>query len=135
MSAKDEFLHFFALNVTTSLKISGAVIPRNVFTARVKTRRTHIELNRSALPPNSGRGANILRLRICAIRRPEQVQQCIERLRLLDDLVGALLEEQRNIEAERLGGLDIDRKRELNGELDGKLARLCALENAIDVGC
>ena len=58
-----------------------------------------------------------------------------KKMRLLDDLVGALLEEQRNIEAERLGGLDIDRKRELNGELDGKLRQLCATENAIDVGC
>src|SRR5262249_52389155 len=30
--AEEEFLYFFALNVTTRLKISGAIIPRNVFT-------------------------------------------------------------------------------------------------------
>src|SRR5258705_9914421 len=32
MPAKDEFLRFFALSATTSLKILGAVIPRRVFT-------------------------------------------------------------------------------------------------------
>jgi len=55
--------------------------------------------------------------------------------RLLDDLVGALPEEQRNIEAERLGSLGVDGHLKFGRQLDGKLRRLCATENAIDVGC
>src|ERR1700730_17592055 len=51
-----------------------------------------------------------------------------------DHLVGALLELQRHIEAERLGGLHIDHQLELDGGLDGKLARLLPLEDAIGIG-
>src|SRR5262249_31066191 len=54
---------------------------------------------------------------------------------LFNHLVGALLEEQRNIEAERLGGLGVDGHLKFGRQLDGKLHRLCATENAIDVGC
>src|SRR5262249_52516405 len=61
--------------------------------------------------------------------------KCMERLQLLDDLVGALLKEQRNIEAERLGGLNVDGHLKFGRQWDGKLGRLCAKENAIDVGC
>ena len=82
--------------------------------------------------PKADKWADVLGRPLSATSRHNAVQQ---KSPLFNHLVGALLEEQRNIEAERLGGLDIDRKRELNGELDGKLARLCALENAIDVGC
>jgi hypothetical protein len=53
---------------------------------------------------------------------------------LFDQLVGALLEEQRHVEAERLGGLEVDRKLELGWGLNGKLARLLALEDAIGIG-
>jgi hypothetical protein len=49
-------------------------------------------------------------------------------------MVGALLEEQRHVEAERLRGLEIDRQLELDRGLDRKLARLRALEDAIGVG-
>jgi len=82
--------------------------------------------------PKADKWADVLGRPLSATSRHNAVQQ---KSPLFNHLVGALLEEQRNIEAERLGGLDIDRKRELNGELDGKFARLCALENAIDVGC
>ena len=37
-------------------------------------------------------------------------------------------------EAERLGGLEVDHQLELDRGLDGKLARLLALEDAIDIG-
>ena len=46
---------------------------------------------------------------------------------LLDHLVGALLKMQRHVEAERLGGLEIDRQFVLDRNLDRKLARLRAL--------
>ena len=52
---------------------------------------------------------------------------------LFDDLVGALLEKERHVEAERLGGLEIDHKLELDRSLDGKLTWLLALEDAIDI--
>ena len=40
--------------------------------------------------------------------------------RLFDHLVGTLLEEQRNIEAERLGGLGVDGHLIFDRQLDGK---------------
>jgi hypothetical protein len=49
-------------------------------------------------------------------------------------MVGALLEEQRHVEAERLRGLEIDRQLELDRGLDGTFTRLGAFEDAIDVG-
>ena len=53
---------------------------------------------------------------------------------LLDHLVGALLELHRHIKAKRLGGLHIDHQLELDRGLDGKLARLRALEDVIGIG-
>ena len=44
--------------------------------------------------------------------------------------VGALPQEQRHVEAERLGGFQIDHQLELVRSLDGELARFCALEDA-----
>src|SRR5215470_5890299 len=48
-------------------------------------------------------------------------------------MVGALLEQQRHVEAKRLGGLEIDRQLKLGRGLDGKLARLRALEDSVDI--
>src|SRR5438876_5049400 len=48
---------------------------------------------------------------------------------LFNHLVGALLKTHRDVEAERLGGLEIDRQFVLDRNLDGKLARLRALQN------
>src|SRR6202048_5473574 len=53
---------------------------------------------------------------------------------LFDHLVGPLLEEQRHVEAECLSGLEVDRQLELDRGLDGKPARLLALEDAIGIG-
>src|SRR5437879_1509755 len=53
---------------------------------------------------------------------------------LFDHLIGALLKMQRHIEAERLGGLEVDHQLELDWGLDGKLAWFRALEDAIDIG-
>ena len=44
--------------------------------------------------------------------------------RLLDHLVGALLEEPRQVEAERLGGHEIDDQLEFGRNLTGRLAGL-----------
>jgi hypothetical protein len=43
------------------------------------------------------------------------------------DLVGALLEKPRHVEAERFGGLEVDHELELDWGLDGKPARFLAL--------
>src|SRR5688572_521328 len=51
----------------------------------------------------------------------------------LDHRVGALLKEHRHVEAERLGGLEVDRQLELDRGLDWQLARFRALEDAIDI--
>src|SRR5262249_44882112 len=50
---------------------------------------------------------------------------------LFDHVVGALPQEQRHVEAERLGGFQIDHQLELVRSLDGELARFCALEYAV----
>ena len=50
-----------------------------------------------------------------------------------DNSVGALLEKQRHVEAERLRGLEIDRQLELDRGLDREIGWLCAIENAIDI--
>ena len=46
---------------------------------------------------------------------------------LFDHVVGALPQEQRHVEAECLGGFQIDHQLELVRSLDGELARFCAL--------
>jgi hypothetical protein len=52
---------------------------------------------------------------------------------LFNYLVGTPQEQQRHFKPERLGGLKIDHQLELVGRLDGKLAWLHALEDAIYV--
>src|SRR5262249_42513127 len=51
----------------------------------------------------------------------------------LDHLVGALLEQRWHVEAERLRGFHVDDQFELDRELDGKITRLLAFEDSIDV--
>src|SRR5262245_13232175 len=51
----------------------------------------------------------------------------------LDHLVGALLKEQRHVEAKRLGGLEIDGQLELGRLLDRKVRRRGPLEDAINI--
>ena len=63
-----------------------------------------------------------------------QAAICAEHLSsLFDHLIGALLKLQRYIEAECLGGLEIDHQLELDRDLDRKLTRFGTLEDAIDV--
>ena len=79
----------------------------------------------SALPPKAD---------ICSATRDVRFVPKADIGSLFDHLVGALLEMQRHVEAERLGGLEVDHQLELDRGLDGKLARLRALEDAIDIG-
>jgi len=53
--------------------------------------------------------------------------------RSFDHLVGALLKQQRHVKSERLGGLKVDNQLKLDRGLDWKLARFCALEDAINI--
>src|ERR1700676_2454261 len=52
---------------------------------------------------------------------------------LLDKFVGARKQPNRDVQAERFGSLQIDYQLELRRLLDRKIARLFALENAINV--
>ena len=54
---------------------------------------------------------------------------------LFDHLVSALLEQRRHVQTERLRSFEIDGQHEINWGLDGKVARLLALENAISGLC
>src|SRR5262249_34408527 len=54
---------------------------------------------------------------------------------LFNQLIGALLKRHWYVSPERLGGLDVDHQFELDRGLDGKSARLFALEDAIDIRC
>src|SRR5262245_43997832 len=52
---------------------------------------------------------------------------------LLDHLVGAAQQRERNGDAERLGGLEVDDQLDLSGLLNRQLGRLLAFEDAASV--
>src|SRR3954469_23473483 len=52
---------------------------------------------------------------------------------LIDHLVGTLLKVRRYVEAERLGGLEIDDEFEFCWLLDGKVGRFRTFENFVDI--
>src|ERR1700740_1601556 len=53
---------------------------------------------------------------------------------LFDHLVGPREQRWRNLEAERPGGLEVNKHLELGGLLNRKLGWFCTLEKLIDVG-
>src|SRR5260370_25904638 len=63
----------------------------------------------------------------------EQTTCTAVKLWLFDHLVGGLFQTQRHVEAQRLGGLEIDGQFEFGRRLYRKIGRLLALEDAIDV--
>jgi hypothetical protein len=67
----------------------------------------------------------------CANSYREQTQQ--REPKLLDHLVGALLEMHGHIEAECLSSLEVDHQLELDPDLDWKLARLRAPQYAVGI--
>ena len=74
--------------------------------------------------------ADILARRPSASCGPEQVQQ---RTPLFDHLVGADKQCWRHCKAEGLGGPEIDCLLKFDRYLDGKLTRVCAAQNAINI--
>src|SRR5713226_4559923 len=92
--------------------------------------------SRLGLSTMSGTGPLLLRKQTSAghhgMSRNDPKETCA--FGLFDHLVGALLKMQRHVEAELLGGLEIDHQLELDRGLNGKLARLRALEDAIGIG-
>src|SRR5215468_5021031 len=65
----------------------------------------------------------------------EQMQQMTWRAApLFDHLIGALLQKERHVQAERLGGLDVDDKLELDRGLDRKIGRLFSAQDAVNIG-
>src|SRR5262245_7633801 len=81
--------------------------------------------------PKSGHRNSALQCLLCA---KSGLMHCSMKS-LFDHVVGALPQEQRHVEAERLGGFQIDHQLELVRSLDGELARFCALEDAVTIGC
>ena len=59
--------------------------------------------------------------------------QCSNEHLLLDHLVGAASSVSGTVEAERLGGLEIDHELVLGRRLHRQVGRLLALEDAIDI--
>ena len=57
----------------------------------------------------------------------------MQRSNLFDHLVGALLEEPGHVEADFLGGLEVDRQHERGGELHGQVTGLFAAKNAMEL--
>src|SRR5713226_4812163 len=92
--------------------------------------------SRLGLSTMSGTGPLLLRKQTSAghhgMSRNDPKETCA--FGLFDHLVGALLKMQWHVEAERLGGLEVDHQLELDRGLDGKLARRRALEDAIGIG-
>src|SRR6516165_5691755 len=76
----------------------------------------------SALPPKADVGTQS-RNSLCANSGHSALRQGTS---LFDHLVSALLELERNVDADCLCGLEVDHQFELDRGLDGKLARLCA---------
>jgi hypothetical protein len=72
---------------------------------------------------------------LCAISRREQVQQLsVQKIWLLDHLVGTGEERWRHVEAQRLGGRHIEHGLVFHRQLHRQIGRLLALKDAVDVG-
>src|SRR6266478_6982950 len=88
----------------------------------------------SAVPRRPGHVCSTLNIRR-DVTEQRSAASCQTRTlaRLFDHLVGAGEQRRRNVEAERLGGFHIDHQLELDRSLDRKLARPCAVEDAIGI--
>src|SRR5262249_49199287 len=134
-----------ALNAHRSRRISAPLALGQL----TKTIRPHVrakgpcrKVQSRALPKSPGLAISTLTRRIrspCCARAasghaaapPSSVMN--ESASSLDHLVGAGKHGCRNVETQRLRGLEIDRQLELGRCLYGKVSRLLAFEDAIDV--
>jgi hypothetical protein len=115
------FLNFFGFKIRTS-ELRFPEAPSGGSRSRT------IVYVRSA--PKADKRAHVSRCPLCAISGREQSQQGSA---LFDHLVRAREQYRRHVEAERLGGLEIDHQLVLRGSLHRELCRLLALEDAVDV--
>jgi hypothetical protein len=94
----------------------------------------HIRLG---LPAIFATGPLLLRKRTCS-RHRRRFQTCLEEIPsgliswLFDHLVGERYQHRRHVEAERLGGLEIDDELELRWLLDWNLRRVLAFQDFVD---
>src|SRR6266496_1174760 len=88
----------------------------------------------SGLPESGRRSAHcdVAKVPKAAASRCSNIA-CAEAKILLDHLVGALLQLQSHSEAKCPRGLEIDQELELDRKLDGKLARVFALQNSVHI--
>jgi hypothetical protein len=90
--------------------------------------------------PGVERGAEpVQRAIVGGLREPREAECCSQELAawvehgLLDDLIGPQQECLRDREPQRLRGLQVDDQLELGRLLDGKVGRLGALEDSVNV--
>src|SRR6516165_10210731 len=110
----------------------GAPTSTSPFSANAHDPGVRSERVRPQFAPSDRRWQD---LRTChhSLMPTAEVSRCSKLRVLLNHLVGALLEMQRHVEAERLRGLEVDRQLELDWKLDGKLARLRAIQDFIHI--
>jgi hypothetical protein len=100
----------------------------------VQKQTSRPDISMSALPPKADIGRQQLDVRFGPGTDSCTAANCAPQIaKLLNHVVGALLELERNVNADCLCGLEVDHQFVLGRRLHRQIGRLLALENAIDV--